>query len=173
MTRYASIISGIVREIVEPFFKTEEMRPPMPEDLAEDATQDQKDAHSAALALHDDFVIGEVPIAERFHPDFVATLVALDEGAAVSQGDSYADGVFGPPPAAPSMTEAQANSMKDGLLAFATTRIAPLQDAVDLGEATPADEAALLAWKQYRVKVNRVNQQPGYPANIAWPEVPQ
>jgi len=70
------------------------------------------------------------------------------------------------------MTEPQALQMRDQLLARAALRIAPLQDAVDLGEATPAEEAALTAWKQYRVKLNRVTLQAGFPANVDWPVEP-
>lgn len=50
--------------------------------------------------------------------------------------------------------------------------IAPLQDAVDLGEATEAEAASLTAWKRYRVELSRVPTQPGYPSEIAWPAAP-
>ena len=54
---------------------------------------------------------------------------------------------------------AKANNQaaRDALLAVAALRIAPLQDALDLGAATDADVATLKAWKQYRVAVNRVD----------------
>nr|WP_315446056.1 tail fiber assembly protein [uncultured Pseudomonas sp.] len=48
----------------------------------------------------------------------------------------------------------------------------PLQYKVDIGVATPADEAALLAYKQYVVAVSEVKNQPGYPLTINWPVVP-
>ncbi|ATI62777.1 tail fiber assembly protein [Edwardsiella tarda] len=51
----------------------------------------------------------------------------------------------------------QANRNKQNLLAEATKAIAPLQDAVDLGEATPEEEARLKAWKKFRVNVNRID----------------
>lgn len=50
---------------------------------------------------------------------------------------------------------------------MATEKIAPLQDAVDLGEATDDEKARLLAWKKYRVQVNRVDT-----VNPVWPDVP-
>lgn len=56
--------------------------------------------------------------------------------------------------------------------AVADTAIAPLQDAVDLGEATQAESAALVAWKRYRVALNRLHEQPGYPITIDWPAAP-
>ena len=50
--------------------------------------------------------------------------------------------------------------------------IAPLQDAVDLDDATDAEVAALKAWKKYRVALSRVPDQAGYPDAIDWPVSP-
>ncbi|MDD1977108.1 tail fiber assembly protein [Pseudomonas putida] len=50
--------------------------------------------------------------------------------------------------------------------------IAPLQDAVDLEEATETEAAKLKAWKKYRIALNRVPDQPGYPDTIDWPTPP-
>lgn len=60
----------------------------------------------------------------------------------------------------------------DELLSIATLRIAPLQDSVDLDEAAATELASLKAWKQYRVAVNRVPEQQGYPGTIDWPRQP-
>jgi len=65
-----------------------------------------------------------------------------------------------------------ANAQRDSLLAVAGLRIAPLQDAVDLGSATDTDMANLKLWRQYRVAVNRVSEQAGFPATIDWPAPP-
>lgn len=54
----------------------------------------------------------------------------------------------------------------------AADKIAPLQDAVDLGIATTEETASLTKWKTYRVLVNRVSMQSGYPASIDWPQTP-
>ncbi|ECQ0824939.1 tail fiber assembly protein [Salmonella enterica subsp. enterica] len=61
----------------------------------------------------------------------------------------------------------QAEETKNNLLQMATEKIAPLQDAVDLGEATDDEKARLLAWKKYRVQVNRVDT-----VTPVWPEQP-
>ena len=66
--------------------------------------------------------------------------------------------------------EAQAQSAQ--LRAIADYAIAPLQDAVDIDEATEEDAAQLKAWKKYRVALNRVPEQAGYPESIDWPAVP-
>jgi len=56
--------------------------------------------------------------------------------------------------------------------AAADSAIDPLQDAVDLEEVTEAEAAELKAWKKYRVALNRVPDQPGYPDTIDWPAPP-
>ncbi|MHB2063479.1 tail fiber assembly protein [Serratia marcescens] len=56
------------------------------------------------------------------------------------------------------------------LMAEATKTIAPLQDALDLGIATDEEKALLLAWKEYRVKLNRIDTSAA--PDIDWPEVP-
>ena len=58
------------------------------------------------------------------------------------------------------------------LLSVANNKIAPLQDAADLEIATEDETTALTKWKTFRVLVNRVTTQPGYPVNIDWPEQP-
>lgn len=58
------------------------------------------------------------------------------------------------------------------LRTIADFAIAPLQDAVDLDEATEAEAALLKEWKRYRVALNRLPEQPGYPAEIDWPAPP-
>ncbi|MFP5424685.1 MAG: tail fiber assembly protein [Gammaproteobacteria bacterium] len=55
---------------------------------------------------------------------------------------------------------------------FADSVIAPLQDAVDLDEATEAEISTLKEWKRYRVTLNRLPDQEGYPAEIDWPAPP-
>lgn len=56
--------------------------------------------------------------------------------------------------------------------AVADKAIAPLQDAVDIDDATAADVLLLTAWKKYRVALNRLPEQPGYPSVIDWPVAP-
>lgn len=58
------------------------------------------------------------------------------------------------------------------LRAIADYAITPLQDAVDIDEATEEDTVQLKAWKKYRVALNRVPEQAGYPETIDWPAVP-
>ncbi|QXH37730.1 tail fiber assembly protein [Pseudomonas muyukensis] len=58
------------------------------------------------------------------------------------------------------------------LRSLADSAIAPLQDAVELDDASEVETARLQAWKRYRIALNRVVEQPGYPAEIDWPALP-
>lgn len=55
---------------------------------------------------------------------------------------------------------------------IADDAVVPLQDAVDIDDAAAADEELLKLWKKYRVALNRLPDQPGYPAVIDWPAPP-
>ncbi|EDW1853912.1 tail fiber assembly protein [Salmonella enterica subsp. diarizonae] len=61
----------------------------------------------------------------------------------------------------------EADETKNRLLQMASGKIAPLQDAVDLGIATDDEKARLDEWKKYRVRVNRVDT-----LKPVWPEIP-
>ncbi|AXD43237.1 tail fiber assembly protein [Salmonella enterica subsp. salamae] len=61
----------------------------------------------------------------------------------------------------------EAEGTKSRLLQMASGKIAPLQDAVDLGIATDEEKSQLAEWKKYRVLVNRVDT-----ASPTWPEIP-
>lgn len=94
---------------------------------------------------------------------------------------------FGPiaEPAASSLAGA-AIRIRDQQSALATTTIAALQnvlatlqDAVRLGLATadeadslPIKQAELDAWCTYRVYLSRIEQQPGFPTAVEWPNAP-
>jgi len=63
----------------------------------------------------------------------------------------------------------QAQAEKTARLTEATSLIAPLQDAVDFGIATPVENAALLDFKHYRVVLTRVDVTL-HP--VSWPPKP-
>jgi hypothetical protein len=89
-------------------------------------------------------------------------------------GWTYVDGEFIPPPATPpdpAVILAAARAQRDYLIRYATLRIDPLQDAVDL-EEDDADPALLLAWKKYRSALGKVENKPGWPDNPDWPVPP-
>lgn len=86
---------------------------------------------------------------------------------AVTGNFTYRDGVFTDirPDAA-----ALAERDKAELLLVANTFILPLQDATDLDIATTKESNLLLAWKQYRVMLNRVDTS--LAPDINWPVPP-
>lgn len=63
---------------------------------------------------------------------------------------------------------ARNKAQKSDLLAHATQQIGAYQDAVDLDMATADEAAALIAWKKYRVLLNRVNVA----GDVEWPVAP-
>lgn len=100
----------------------------------------------------------------------------VPEGVSVCIGWTYLakEGFVAPaPPPVPLPTAAEALARRDALLALATLRIDPLQDAVDLGVETGDEVALLTEWKHYRVDLSRIEQQPGFPGDVEWPVAPQ
>lgn len=86
----------------------------------------------------------------------------------VADGKGYPLAADPSPPGADEVK--RSNSVeRDARLSNAALRIAPLQDAVDIGVATEAEVSALLAWKRYRVVLNRLDMQV---EQIEWPEIP-
>jgi len=143
-TTYAYIEDGRVRELIPPFV---------------DSVTDPETPR-------------DVPLSERYPEDFVAHCVAIPANVSVALGDSFVDGMFGPPPPPPTATPEQVLAERSARMSVATTEIEPLRDLVDLGEASEEDEAKLTLWVAYRAKVSKVQTQPGYPGAVVWPEPP-
>lgn len=61
---------------------------------------------------------------------------------------------------------------RDRRLQDVRLKMAPLQDAVDLGEETVDEATSLIAYKQYAVALSRIEQQANFPFDISWPELP-
>jgi len=80
-----------------------------------------------------------------------------------------------PVPLPPTLGELtlSAKSKRDLLLTAASNRMGPFQDAVDLDEATADETVMLKKWKQYRIALNRIEQQPTFPTDIQWPVSPE
>ncbi|EJM13056.1 Caudovirales tail fiber assembly protein [Pseudomonas sp. GM18] len=56
--------------------------------------------------------------------------------------------------------------------AFDTQLMSALQFKVDAGVATPEEQAAFLANRQFCIEVSNIEKQPGYPGTINWPVMP-
>ncbi|WP_266280506.1 tail fiber assembly protein [Raoultella sp. DY2415] len=60
---------------------------------------------------------------------------------------------------------------KQSLMASASSAIAPLQDAVDIGIATDDEKTNLDKWKNYRVALNRLSVTSTN--DVDWPAIPE
>jgi hypothetical protein len=168
---YARIQDGTVMEVIAAFSRTESDRPPAP------VIKEGVEPTAAQLAMqgaHDNFAPGEVPIEQRFSPEIVVTLAPIPEGVTVEPGYVWDGEMFSAPApyVAPAVTAEETKAHRDALLGEAAVRMAPLLDAVELGEATDAETALLKQWRQYRVALSRIETQTGFPADVQWPEVP-
>lgn len=67
------------------------------------------------------------------------------------------------------LSKAAATKERADRMEAARDAMVPLQLAAELGEATDAEAALLLAWKRYVVKLNRIDVGA---ADIQWPEMP-
>lgn len=65
----------------------------------------------------------------------------------------------------------QTENLKKTLLVDATSTIAPLQGAVDLGMATDTEKSIITKWHKYRRRLNRVDCSTA--PDIQWPEQPK
>lgn len=107
-------------------------------------------------------------------PEYHAELLAGQSAGKIIEPDSTGYPVLkDPPPPSKEELEKAAKAKIDAELAYATNLIAPLQDLVDVGEATPEEEARLKKLKAYRIAIIRVPNQAGYPQTIAWPVRPE
>lgn len=99
-------------------------------------------------------------------------LEAQSQGKQIVADDKGFPVAIDPPPLSQEQLSISALTQRDSMLRKAATRVSPLQDAVDLGVANDDEKLALSVWKQYRVALNRIEQQEGFPQVIDWPEQP-
>lgn len=114
---------------------------------------------------------------ENFDFDKGVEQIEVLEGISVSPGYFYNNGTFSAPPLTEEQIEEQRlqaialnMTIKSESMAQATAAIAPLQDAIDLDEATDEEAHLFKLWKQYRVALNRIDANTAEPVN--WPETP-
>ena len=67
---------------------------------------------------------------------------------------------------------AAAKNKRTQLLTSAATRMGPLQDAIEEDTVTAGELASLKLWRQYRIALNRIEQQAGFPSDVDWPTSP-
>lgn len=94
---------------------------------------------------------------------------APGQGATIRPDENGRPVVVPLPGPTPDERQAANAAERDRLLAIAAIRIAPLEDAAEIGEITAAEQQALNEWKAYRVAVNRVDVSAEV---VEWPPVP-
>jgi hypothetical protein len=120
------------------------------------------------VAIHGTAIPADaVEITDDLH---AALMNAQSDGMRISSDETGGPIAVAPPPLAAEALLARNMGERDSLLRDAATRIAPLQDAVDLSIATPAEDAQLLLWKKYRVALNRLDLAV---MPVAWPAMPE
>ncbi|MDP9507897.1 tail fiber assembly protein [Pseudomonas protegens] len=67
---------------------------------------------------------------------------------------------------------ALAKVRRSELLTFAAHRMGPLQDAMDIGCITDVEAKQLLLWKNYRISLNRIEEQDFFSSDFQWPLSP-
>lgn len=122
----------------------------------------------------DDFHGDAIPEdrAELAEEEYQALLDGQASGKFIVPGEGGLPVLVDAPPESEESLRARMLAERDARLSQAAIRIAPLQDAVDVGEATADDEALLVAWKRYRVALSRIEQSEGFPLTFDWPAAP-
>ncbi|MCT9014628.1 tail fiber assembly protein [Cupriavidus gilardii] len=101
--------------------------------------------------------------------DYWALMAAPADGKIIAASETGYPVAVDPPPLPPEQLLAANTALRNRLLAEAAERMAPLQDAVDLGMATEEEQARLLQWKQYRIALSRLDLTL---APVPWPGTP-
>lgn len=119
-------------------------------------------------------------ISTLFHPsliwvDITESPEVIAGWAAEQINGEWVMGPYVPPPPTYEELQIAARNTRDSLLRQANDRliIQPLQFKRDAGVSTPSEDAALSLWKQYCIDVSNVEQQPGWPGEVVWPNIPE
>jgi hypothetical protein len=117
-------------------------------------------------------------ITEMFHPDMVWVDVT-DAIPPIASGWTAVeiDGVWSfAAQARPVLTDAElraaALAQRDALLAQANEATAGMADAFLADLLSDADRVMFKAYAVYKLALNKIDQQPGYPTTVDWPTSP-
>ena len=117
-------------------------------------------------------------MAEMFHPEMVwVDITDLDSAPYVGWNADQKKGIWiFSEPAPPVLTDAElkaaALALRDSLLSVADEATAGMGDAYIAELLDVADVAKFKAYAAYKLKLNKIDQQPTYPQNIDWPVAP-
>lgn len=117
-------------------------------------------------------------ITQMFHPDIIwSDITDLEPEpvvgwSAVKSGDDW---VLAPPVVVPPTDEemkASAMQQRDFRLSIANDTTAGMADAFVADLLEPPDVAKFKAFAAYKLALNKIDKQPGYPGEIVWPDYP-
>jgi len=112
----------------------------------------------------------EIPIEERFTPEFVSWLVEITDLDPVPQiGWTYTSGIFAPWAPNPQDILAANQAEQASLLAQASQVMAPILVSLQLGDATDEETTRARAWQAYYRELKAVDVTS---SNPAWPFQP-
>jgi hypothetical protein len=161
MKIYAYVQGDGVAEIIAPATYPH----PDPADI-ETYGQEAYDAQAARAGQ-------EIPITERYTPEFCAACVNVtDVNPQPQVGWIYSGATFAPyvPPApTPAQLRAVNSSIRDGLMAVANAATVGMADAYVAGLLDASDTAMFKAWAAYKFALSKVDLTAASPA---WPSSP-
>jgi hypothetical protein len=117
-------------------------------------------------------------ITEMFHSDMIwVDVSSVSTSPAEGWTAVEADGIWtfaAPVPPVPTDADLKATAMtqRDALLSAAGEATAGMADAYIAGLLDAADTATFKTYAAYKLALNKIEQQPGYPAAIDWPIAP-
>ncbi|WP_434672710.1 tail fiber assembly protein [Pseudomonas sp. R1-15] len=117
-------------------------------------------------------------IGEMFHPSFVWVDVSgLDNfpeyrWEAVEQDGGWKFSKYVSPPSSEEQLKAEAMAQRDIYMEAANEATIGMADAYIAGFLNEADTAKFKAFAVYKLALNKINQQPGFPGAISWPISP-
>lgn len=127
--------------------------------------------------VHELFVT-DGDMAEMFHPDMIwveITDLVPEPVVGWSAYEESGSWIFSEPvPPAPTDTELKmaAIGQRDALLSIADEATAGMADAYIADLLDAADIAKFKAYAAYKLKLNKIDHQPGFPQTIEWPLLP-
>jgi len=106
------------------------------------------------------------PVSDRYY-EYLQK--GLSGGKTIAKNEYNQPILVDPPAPTKEMLIAEAAARKSSLMTESTKAIDTLKDAVELGKATKEEEALLLAWREYRILLMRVDTS--LAPDINWPDL--
>lgn len=120
----------------------------------------------------------DLDITQMFHADMIwVEITSMDPApvfgwTAEEKDGSWAFSAPTPPVRSEEELKAEAISQRNYLLSVENEATAGMADAYIAGLLEPSDVEKFKAYAAYKLALNKITIQPGYPAVINWPKAP-